>query len=117
MAQRSRNRFTGLIILTAIVWTAVLSHHAAAQSVDIAAGRKRAEVCMACHGEKGFAVDPGIPNLAGQDQEYLEKALKAYRGAQLRQDPTMTEMAKPLTDADIANLAAFWHSLPGKSSQ
>jgi len=84
---------------------------AAAQSADISSGRRRAEVCMACHGENGISKTPGIPSLAGQDREYLAKALQAYRGGQLRQDPTMAEMAKPLTDADIVNLAAFWNNL------
>lgn len=67
---------------------------------------------MACHGENGHSVAPGYPHLAGQDGDYLVKALQAYRGGQLRQDPTMTEMAKPLTDADIENIAAFFSSLP-----
>jgi cytochrome c553 len=87
---------------------------AIAQTVDIAAGRKRAEVCMACHGENGVAITPGTPHLAGQDKEYLVKALMAYRIGEIRQDPTMTEMAKPLSDADIHNLAAFWHSLKAR---
>jgi cytochrome c553 len=82
-----------------------------AQTIDIAAGNKRAEVCKACHGDQGLSAIPGTPNLAGQDREYLANALRAYRGAQLRTDPTMTEMAKPLSDADIENLAAFWNSL------
>lgn len=69
---------------------------------------------MACHGEHGVSQIPGIPSLAGQDREYLTKALLAYRGGQLRQDPTMTEMAKPLNDADVANLAAFWNNLGAK---
>lgn len=79
-----------------------------AQAPDISAGRKRAEVCMACHGDNGRSVAPGIPHLAGQDNDYLVKALQAYRGGQERQDPTMVEMAKPLSDADIANIALFF---------
>jgi len=90
----------------------LLCSPASAQSPDISKGKKRAEVCMACHGENGHSVAPGYPHLAGQDGDYLVKALQAYRGGQLRQDPTMTEMAKPLTDADIENIAAFFSSLP-----
>jgi cytochrome c553 len=84
---------------------------AVAQAPDIAAGRKRAEVCMACHGENGRSLVPGIPHLAGQDRDYLVLALTAYRGSTTRNDPTMVEMSKPLTDKDIENLAAFWNSL------
>ena len=82
-----------------------------AQAPDIAAGHKRAEVCMACHGENGRSLVPGIPHLAGQDRDYLVLALTAYRGNTTRSDPTMVEMSKPLTDKDIENLAAFWNSL------
>jgi cytochrome c553 len=50
------------------------------------------------------------PNLAGQQQGYLVKQLKAFRDGS-RSDPMMTPMAKPLTDGDIANLAAWYNSL------
>ncbi|MEG6510253.1 c-type cytochrome [Methyloligella sp. 2.7D] len=83
-----------------------------AQMADSGAGKKRAAVCFACHSENGISIIPGTPNLAGQDQTYLANALTAYRGAQLRQDPTMTAMAKPLSDQDIANIAAYFSSLP-----
>lgn len=82
-----------------------------AEAADIAAGKKRAEVCMACHGEQGHSEIPGVPSLAGQDRDYIEAALKAYRAGTERTNATMAEMAKPLSDADIANLAAFWNSL------
>jgi cytochrome c553 len=82
-----------------------------AHAADIAAGRKRAEVCMACHGEQGKSQIPGVPNLAGQDRDYIVSALKAYRAGTERTNPTMAEMAKPLSDADIDNLASFWNSL------
>lgn len=91
---------------------------APANAADIAAGRKRAEVCMACHGERGKSEIPGVPNLAGQDRDYIVSALKAYRAGTERTNPTMAEMAKPLSDADIDNLSAFWNSLsPATTAQ
>lgn len=86
-----------------------------AHSIDITQGKKRAAVCFACHGENGISKITGTPHLAGQNREYLEKALHAYREGQLRQDPTMTAMAKPLSDSDIANIAAYF-SLQIKNS-
>jgi cytochrome c553 len=87
-----------------------------AQSIDISGGKKRAEVCMACHGADGISTaSPGIPFLAGQDRDYLIKALKAYRIGASRTDETMTAMAKPLSDSDILNIAAFFNSLPPRS--
>jgi cytochrome c553 len=87
-----------------------------AQSIDIASGKKRAEVCMACHGADGLSTaSPGIPRLAGQDRDYLVKALRAYRIGTQRTDETMTAMAKPLSDPDILDIAAFFSSLPSRS--
>ncbi|WP_244635454.1 c-type cytochrome [Methylosinus sp. C49] len=105
-------RSTALIASMALAILAFFSiQPALAQMPDVAAGRKRAEVCMACHGENGRAVVPGVPHLAGQDRDYLAQALRDYRLAQERHNPTMTEMAKPLSDADIDNIAGFFHGL------
>jgi cytochrome c553 len=50
------------------------------------------------------------PNLAGQQAGYLAKQLQAFRNGS-RTDPMMNPMAKPLSDADINNLAAYYSSL------
>ena len=44
--------------------------------------------------------------------DYLIKALTAYRVGVTRTDETMTAMAKPLSDADIINIAAYFSALP-----
>jgi len=67
-------------------------------------------VCFACHNADGISKIPGTPHLAGQDRSYLESALRAYRDGQTRQNPTMNALAKPLTDQDIANIAAYYSS-------
>jgi cytochrome c553 len=58
---------------------------------DAAAGKAKSGTCAGCHGAAGISKNPMWPNLAGQ--------------------PMMTPMAKPLTDEDIANLAAWYNSL------
>lgn len=95
----------------AVLAASTLSAQSVAQSVDVSAGRKRAEVCMACHGEDGRSKTPGTPHLAGQDREYLIKALRAYRIGESRRDETMMAMAKVLSDADITNIAAYFSGL------
>jgi len=95
----------------AFIATCLLPLPSMAQSVDVSAGRKRAEVCMACHGEDGRSKTPGTPHLAGQDREYLIKALRAYRIGESRRDETMMAMAKVLSDADITNIAAYFSGL------
>ncbi|MGD8483921.1 MAG: cytochrome c [Thioalkalispiraceae bacterium] len=87
-----------------------VSSSALAQGGDIEAGKARAASCAGCHGANGMSSNPAWPNLAGQNAAYLEKQLKMFRDGQ-RQDPLMSPMAKPLSDADIANLAAYFSSL------
>jgi len=81
-----------------------------AQAADAAAGKTKAAVCAGCHGAAGVSANPLWPNLAGQKDKYLIKQLKALRDG-TRTDPMMSPMAKPLTDADIENLAAYFSSL------
>ena len=88
-----------------------------AQAADAAKGEQIALAqCAACHG-KDFktGIDPSYPKLAGQYPDYLEKALRDYQtGA--RKNPIMAGLAKPLSRADIQNLAAYLSSLPGPLS-
>ncbi|MBZ6065977.1 cytochrome c [Aeromonas schubertii] len=81
-----------------------------ALAADAEAGKAKAVVCAACHGGEGKAMIPGYPHLAGQSAQYTAKQLRAFRDGQ-RQDPVMAPMAKPLSDADIENLAAWYASL------
>lgn len=83
---------------------------APAMAADAQAGRAKAVQCSACHGLDGMSKLPEAPNLAGQTEPYLIKALKDYRSGK-RKDEMMNMMAKPLSDADIANLAAFYNGL------
>lgn len=77
---------------------------------DAAAGKAKAATCFACHGANGISLAPNYPNLAGQKEAYMVKQIKAFKDGS-RKDPTMNAMAAPLSDADIANLAAFFASL------
>jgi cytochrome c553 len=58
----------------------------------------------------GLSKLPEAPNLAGQVEIYLVKALTEYRDG-TRQNPVMSVVAKDLSDADIANLAAYYGGL------
>ena len=74
------------------------------------AGQAIASQCAACHGVKGLATLPSAPNLAGQSLQYLDEQLKLYRSGK-RQNETMVLMAKPLTDQQIEDLAAWYNSI------
>lgn len=77
---------------------------------DAAAGRTKAQACAVCHGAAGISVTPDAPNLAGQPALYVAAQLRAYRGGQ-RKHEVMSVMAKPLTDDDIRDLAAWFSSI------
>ena len=73
-------------------------------------GRAKSQACAACHGPLGISTAPDAPNLAGQPDIYLSAQLRAYRSG-VRQHPVMNVIAKPLSDADIAALSAWYAAL------
>lgn len=75
-------------------------------------GRVKATPCHACHGADGLGTAPNFPVLAGQYADYLVFALKQYRSGE-RANVLMAPWAAQLSDADIADLAAYYSSLPG----
>jgi cytochrome c553 len=91
-------------------------------AADIEAGKaKAAQVCAACHGANGVSVSDTIPNLAAQRAGYIEAQLKAFKeGARKAPAPTspiatMAAIATQLSPAEMADVAAFFASLPGAS--
>jgi cytochrome c553 len=74
---------------------------------DIEAGRKKAEVCVACHGPNGNSVQGQYPVLAGQTARYIYLQLKDFKESR-RSDPQMDPFAKELSRDDMFNLAAFF---------
>ena len=66
--------------------------------------------CSTCHGVNGLSTLPNAPHLAGQPLIYLVEQLKAYRSGK-RSHEVMNVIAKPLSDADIDVLAAWYASI------
>lgn len=85
---------------------AVLAVQAHAQG-DAAAGKTKTESCAGCHGEDGNAAAPMFPKLAGQHASYLTRQLREFKSGK-RVDPTMNAMAASLSDADIADIGAWY---------
>jgi len=104
----SRRRIAAAAFTAAAVLFVVVPHGAVAQ--DVAAGRKKALACQTCHGLDGIAKLPDAPNLAGQPATYLARELRAYRSG-ARRSEVMAVAAKPLSDADIADLAAYYAAI------
>ncbi len=83
---------------------------AAAGSAEVGAQRIRTAGCTTCHGRDGVSRLAEAPNLAGQVQGYLASALQAYHSGE-RKNEIMNTVAGPLSDEDIANLAAYYSSI------
>jgi cytochrome c553 len=74
--------------------------------------------CASCHGaDYKTPIDPSYPKLAGQHADYLVHALTAYKrgnkASNGRSNPIMAGMAQPLSDRDMADIAAYLQGLPG----
>ena len=83
---------------------------ASAQARDPVAGKAKAGMCATCHGPLGISQLPNAPHLAGQPAIYTAEQLKNYRSGK-RANEVMAVMAKPLSDADIDDLAAWYASI------
>ena len=98
------------IVTNVVIAGVLLGMSGVALAGDAEAGKTKAASCAGCHGAEGVSSNPMWPNLAGQKEGYLVKQIKAFRDG-TRTDPMMSPMAKPLTDEDIDNLAAYFSSL------
>jgi cytochrome c553 len=100
------------LLVLALAGPLVLLPLAAAAEGDPAAGKTKAATCETCHGKDGTALDPNYPDLAGQHQSYLIKALSDYRSGR-RKNVIMASFATSLSNQDIEDLAAWYASLEG----
>ena len=92
-----------------LVIGAALAVGAVAHAGDPAAGKEKAKVCAACHGENGISQAPDFPKLAGQYNDYLVRAMNDYKtGA--RKNPIMAGQVANLKKEDIADLSAYFAS-------
>ncbi|HJW53575.1 MAG TPA: c-type cytochrome [Burkholderiaceae bacterium] len=90
---------------TSIAFLALAGSTASAQ--DAAAGAKKAEVCVECHGPNGNSTQGQYPILAGQTSRYIYLQLKDFQEGR-RGDPKMTPKAKDMSRDDMLDLAAYF---------
>lgn len=91
-------------MMAAIIWSPAADAQGNAER-----GRQLGFTCIGCHGIEGYRnAYPSyrVPRLGGQNREYMETALRAYRDGD-RPHPTMQAQANSLTDADIDDLLAW----------
>jgi len=104
----------GAALLAAALSASVVSGAAWAQSAPAgtaAAGQKKNSMCVGCHGipdyHTAYPVVYHVPKIAGQSQQYIISALRAYKAGD-RTHPSMRGIAGQMSDQDMADLAAYY---------
>lgn len=78
---------------------------------DAKAGESKVDMCIGCHGIPGYQASfpqvYKVPMIGGQNEAYIVAALQAYKKGE-RKHPSMRAVAEPLSEQDIADVAAFY---------
>jgi cytochrome c553 len=99
-----------MAIRTRVILAALLATCGAAAfeaRADAAAGEKKAEACVPCHGAAGNPPGAAFPILAGQTFRYLFLQLRDFKEGR-RKDPQMSPMAAGLSREDMTDLAQYF---------
>lgn len=108
-----------LSVFSLLLSAVIFSQNATANDDQFyAKGQVLSQQCLGCHGEFGVAPVTTNPNLAGQNKQYLQYALKAYRDGKRNGGFAfiMQANASALSDQDIESLAVFFSSQPGRNA-
>jgi cytochrome c553 len=74
-------------------------------------GAQKVAMCQGCHGIVGWRTAYPevyrVPKLSGQNAAYIVAALKEYKSGN-RGHPSMKAIAASLSDADMADIAAYY---------
>ena len=108
--QRPRTVLAWALPLCAVLVATVAPTLTHAQSADAQALRTRAlaATCAQCHGTDGRAVSgAAVPGLAGLPAPYFTEQMATFK-AGTRPATVMHQLAKGFSDAQIAELAAYF---------
>jgi len=81
-----------------------------AASGNATVGKVKSSACKRCHGTSGMSKNPKYPNLAGQQELYLIKALEDYKNGK-RNDNTMRSVVSGMSSSTMDDLAAYYSSI------
>lgn len=95
------------VVLTA---AALLTLAAPAFSADAVAGKNKAALCVACHGNDSFGGIFYTLQLAGRNADKLTVKTNKYRTGKLLH-PMMNLATIPMNDKDIEDISAYYQSL------
>ncbi len=101
-------------LIIAVMFVLMLAVGSVQAGGDAARGAELAVDCADCHGDDGLG-DEDTPALAGMDEAAQVKELKAFKsGERVDEDEMMFDYVEELSDQDMADLAAYFHSLPAE---
>jgi cytochrome c553 len=75
------------------------------------AAPERAELCGACHGERGVSAMENVPSLAGQPEVFLTLQMILFREG-IRRTEAMNVAMEGVTDGEIEALARWFAAMP-----
>src|SRR5258708_6961165 len=103
-------RGVGMRIASIVMLSAVMICGSSAYAADIAAGKAKAALCSACHGDNGISQMENIPSLAGQQDQFIQWQLVYFRAGS-RKNEQMQPIVEQINNEDIRNLGAYFGSL------
>jgi len=112
-----KNKIANVVVALSFGIAAAAASAQDAKPGDAAAGQKKADMCIGCHGIAGYQASfpevYKVPKIAGQNAKYIVAALNGYKKGE-RKHPSMRGIAGSLSEQDMADLAAYFEQL-GKS--
>jgi cytochrome c553 len=110
--------FARTVVAAATLFATLSAAQAQGVTGSAEAGQKKAEMCIGCHGIKGyqnsFPEIHRVPKISGQSDKYIVSALNAYKKGE-RKHPSMRGIAGSLSEQDMADLGAFYAAQGGKA--
>jgi cytochrome c553 len=101
-------------LLIAIMFILMLAAGGVQAGGDVAKGEELAVDCADCHGDDGLG-DEDVPAIAGMDAAEHKKELMAFKsGEREDEEGDMIDSVEDLSEQDMADIAAYYATLPGK---
>lgn len=98
-------------LIVAMMFILMLAAGSAQAGGDAARGAELAVDCADCHGDDGMG-DEDVPAIAGMDAAKHAKALADYKSGAVESEDMM-DYVEDLNEQDMADLAAYFATLPG----
>lgn len=101
-------------LLFAVLFGMVVAAGAAQAGGDSARGKELSVDCVDCHGDTGLG-DEETPAIAGLEEAFAVEQMQAFKSGERPDDKdAMLTSVEDLSDQDMADLAAYYATLPGK---